>query len=86
MPTDGRVIPQASVAPELAGYIGAADAARILGISRDHLRELRRRGRVRCLVTPIGAIYPREAIEALAYRRSIGEWPGRGRPRKQAQP
>lgn len=54
---------------ELKGYVAAGEAASLLGISKVSLHHQAHKGRLPCLVTPIGRLYPRTEIEAIAKAR-----------------
>jgi DNA-binding transcriptional MerR regulator len=54
---------------ELEGYISAGAVAELFGVSRVRVHHLSEKGRLPFLKTPIGRLYPRKEIEALAEQR-----------------
>jgi predicted site-specific integrase-resolvase len=54
---------------ELQGYISAGAVAELFGVSRVRVHHLSEKGRLPFLVTPIGRLYPKKEIEAIAVTR-----------------
>jgi len=52
-------------------WVRAGEAAEILGVSSSRIRQLSLAGRLRHKQTPMGRIYRRTAIEALAEERRV---------------
>lgn len=50
-------------------WLTPTQAARVLQISAERVRQLVRAGRLRAVVTPLGRLLPRAAVEAEAERR-----------------
>jgi hypothetical protein len=59
-----------TVAPEFRELIGGQEAARILGVTRQHVVKLRVGGKLPSIQTPIGRVYRRRDVVELAYRRN----------------
>ena len=51
------------------GWLTPAQAARVLQISAERVRQLVRAGRLRAVLTPLGRLLPRAEVEAEAERR-----------------
>lgn len=49
--------------------VGTATAARILGVSESRIRQMANAGDLRVVSTPLGRLFDRAEIEALAARR-----------------
>jgi excisionase family DNA binding protein len=63
---------------ELANLLTTSEAARVLEVSDQWVRSLMRSGRLAHVVTPLGRLIPREAVERLARER-------RGRRRQRTE-
>jgi excisionase family DNA binding protein len=63
---------------ELANLLTTSEAARVLEVSDQWVRALMRSGRLAHVVTPLGRLIPRDAVERLARER-------RGRRRQRTE-
>ena len=53
--------------------LSPGQAARLLGCSTEYVRKLARTGRLPYTMTPLGRLFPSEAVEELARRRGVAQ-------------
>lgn len=57
----------------LDGYLGPAQAARVLGVTPQYIGKLVRLGRLEAVVTPLGRLILKESVERLKAEREANQ-------------